>query len=377
MKLTFVIAALTMVFMLIACTPEDNTEPAEISERVTSKPFGTTGDGKEVTIYTLKNTNGLTARVMTYGGILVSLSTPDRQGNFADITLGFDDLQSYIKDNPYFGATTGRYANRIAKGQFTLEDQSYSLAINNGENHLHGGIKGFDKVVWQATPFENEKASGVELHYLSPDMEEGYPGNLDCTVTYTLNDDDELMVEYKATTDKPTVVNLTHHSYFNLTGGKENVLGHDLMINADRYTPVDTGLIPTGEIDAVADGPMDFTKSKPIGLEIEGVEGGYDHNYVLNRDSQGLSLAARVYEPNSGRVMEISTTEPGIQFYSGNFLDGSLTGKAGVVYQKHWGFCLETQHFPDSPNQPDFPSVVLLPEDTYTHKTVHKFSVEK
>jgi aldose 1-epimerase len=334
-------------------------------------------DGREVSLYTLQNLNGLEARIITYGGILVGLKTPDRQGRFDDITLGYDDLESYLEDNPYFGAIAGRYANRIAAGRFTLDGVEYTLHRNNGENHLHGGLKGFDKVVWDSEAFEKESESGLILTYTSPDGEEGYPGTLTCKVVYTLTDLDELKVEYEATTDKSTVVNLTHHSYFNLTGAKRDVLGHELMLNAETYTPVDAGLIPTGEVLEVAGTPMDFTEAKAIGKDLASVEGGYDHNFVLVREGEGLSLAARVVEPESGRVMEITTTEPGIQFYSGNFLDGSNVGKGGVKYIRHYGFCLETQHFPDSPNKPGFPSVVLRPGDTYRHTTVHTFSTVK
>ena len=341
-------------------------------------PFGTTPDGGQVDIYTLTNANGLTARIMTYGAIVVSLQVPDREGNLGDIVLGYDDLASYIENvnNPYFGAIVGRYGNRIAGGKFTLDGVEYQLATNDGPNHLHGGDKGYDKVVWSAEPLELDGAVALKLSYTSPDGEEGYPGTLQIQVTYTLTDDNELRVGYEATTDAPTVVNLTHHSYFNLTCCARDILAHELMLNADRYTPVDETLIPTGEILEVAGTPMDFTTAKPIGQDIDLVPGGYDHNFVLVRDAGGLSLAAKVVEPGSGRVLEIYTTEPGIQFYSGNFLNGNNVGKGGIAYGKHFGFCLETQHYPDSPNKPDFPSTVLSPGETYTHETVHKFSVQ-
>jgi aldose 1-epimerase len=342
---------------------------------ISTKPFGKTPDGQEVELYTMTNTNGITAKITNYGAILVSLEVPDKNGKPADITLGFDTLEGYIKGHPYFGATVGRYANRIGGAKFKLNDVEYQLAANNGPNHLHGGIKGFDKVVWKAEDVtaESDKAM-VKLSYLSKDGEERYPGNLVCTVTYTLTKDDELKFNYEAETDKTTVLNLTNHSYWNLAGqGNGDILGHELMLNADKYTPVDEGLIPTGEIQSVKDTPMDFTKPMIIGSRIAQVEGGYDHNYMLNSGGGTLALCARVYEHTSGRVMEIRTVEPGVQFYTGNFLDGSITGKAGKVYQKHYGFCLETQHFPDSPNKPEFPSVVLKPGDKYTTVTVHKF----
>ncbi|UCE99435.1 MAG: galactose mutarotase [Planctomycetota bacterium] len=343
---------------------------------IEKKAFGKTTDGQKVDIYTLTNDNGLQSEIMTYGGIVRTLLIPDRDGNLADIVLGYDILEEYIKDNPYFGALIGRYGNRIAKGKFTLDGVEYILATNNGPNHLHGGDKGFDKVVWGAEELQTKEGPALKLTYTSKDDEEGYPGNLTCTVVYTLTNNDELTVDYVAETDKNTVVNLTHHSYFNLAGHNSgDILGHELMLNADHFTPVDDALIPTGEIKPVRGTPMDFTKPMSVGSRIDQVEGGYDHNFVLNSSGGSLALAASVYEPNSGRVMEISTTEPAIQFYSGNFLDGSNKGK-GAVYNKHNGFCLETQHFPDSPNQPDFPSVVLKPGEKYTHLTVHKFSAK-
>jgi aldose 1-epimerase len=314
---------------------------------------------------------------MTYGATLVSLEVPDREGNFADITLGCDSLEGYLSASPYFGSTVGRYANRISKGKFTLDGVEYTLAQNNGENHLHGGIQGFDKVIWEAEPVRMEEAVGVKFVYLSKDGEEGYPGNLTSTVAYMLTDRDELRISYELETDKATPVNLTHHSYFNLAGqGNRDILDHELMIDADKYTPVDEGLIPTGEIRNVEGTPMDFTTPHTIGERIDQVEGGYDHNFVLRGDGGTLILAARVYEPESRRVMQIRTTEPGIQFYSGNFLDGSITGKAGKVYHKHYGFCLEPQHFPDSPNKPNFPSTILRPGDRYMSLTVFKFTTQ-
>ena len=357
--------------------PEAKPEAKEIRPMSVdrNKSFGKTPDGKQVGLYTLTNPNGVRARIMNYGAILVSLEVPDRDGNLADITLGFDKLDGYLGEHPYFGAIVGRYANRIGKAAFKLDGVEYKLAANNDVNHLHGGIKGFDKVVWRhedahATNYE----AVVKLSYISEDGEEGYPGNLACSVTYTLTEDDELKISYDAETDKKTVLNLTNHSYFNLAGqGTGDILGHELMLNADKYTVVDEGLIPTGENRNVKDTPMDFTTSMTIGSRIGQVEGGYDHNYVLNSGGGALALAAQVYEPTSERVMEIHTDQPGVQFYTGNFLDGSVTGKAGKVYQKNYGFCLETQHFPDSPNKPDFPSVVLFPGQKYTTETVLRF----
>jgi aldose 1-epimerase len=343
---------------------------------VKKETFGKLSDGTAIEIYTLTNRNGLKARLMTYGAILVSLVLPDRNGKMDDCVLGYDQFEGYLKNTPYFGAIVGRYGNRIAKGQFVLNGVAYHLAKNNGENHLHGGIKAFDKVVWAAQPLKETQTVGVKLSYLSKDGEEGYPGNLACTIIYTLTNDNELVISYEATTDKATPVNLTHHSYFNFTGGRKDILDHILMLNADRYTPVDKGLIPTGVLAPVKGTPMDFTTPQAIGLRIAKVEGGYDHNYVLNGGGGTMALAARVVEPDSGRMMEISTTEPAIQFYSGNFLDGTIAGKSGKAYQKHDGFCLETQHFPDSPNRPNFPSTILNPGQKYRSQTIHKFSAK-
>ncbi len=373
-KMFAVLAAAALLFAASCGNPPEPTEE-ETGMSISKDAFGETPDGVAIDLYTLTNENGLRARIMTYGAIVVSLEVPDRDGDLADITLGYDDLDGYIANSPYFGAIVGRYGNRIAAGLFTLDDKTYQLATNDGANHLHGGVRGYDKVVWSAEPVETDDAVGVKLTYLSPDGEEGYPGNLSCEVTYLLTNDDELKVSYLATTDKATPVNLTHHSYFNLAGCARDILGHELTINADRYTPVDEGLIPTGELAAVAGTPMDFTSPKTIGAEIGQAPGGYDHNYVLNKEGEEMSLAASVYEPDSGRVMEIFTGESGIQFYSGNFLDGTITGKAGIVYARHFGFCLETQHFPDSPNKPDFPTTILRPGETYRHETVHRFSV--
>jgi aldose 1-epimerase len=331
-------------------------------------------DGAKVDLYTLTNARGMKVKLTNYGAITVSVEVPDKAGKLTDVTLGYDTLDGWLKSTSYFGATVGRYANRIAKGKFTLDGKTYTLATNNGDNALHGGIKGFDKVLWNAEPVKTATSVGVKFTYLSKDGEEGYPGNLSVTAIYNLTNDNEFKAEFSATTDKPTVVNLAHHTYWNLTGGAGgDILGHELMLAADKYTPVDAGLIPTGELTAVAGTPMDFTKPTAIGARIGQVEGGYDHNYVLRNQTGRIALDARVVEPKSGRVMEISSDQPGIQFYSGNFLDGTVTGKGGVVYKKHWGFCLETQHYPDSPNKPDFPTVVLQPGQTYKHIMIHKF----
>jgi aldose 1-epimerase len=370
---------LSLMLLVASCQKQSDkaneTTGVKMEMSVQKSSFGKTPEGKEVDLYTLTNVNGLKASVMTYGGILVSLEVPDRNGKLEDIVLGYDSLGGYLKKNPYFGAIVGRYANRIAAARFSLRGVQYRLAKNDGQNHLHGGNKGFDKVVWNAETIKLDSAVGVKLSYLSKDGEEGYPGNLSCSVEYLLTNRNELTVNYHATTDKPTVVNLTHHSYFNLAGqGNGDILGHELMVNAEKFTPVGKGLIPTGELKSVKGTPMDFATATTIGARIGNVEGGYDHNYVLTGEGGSLKLAARVYEPSSGRVMEIFTTEPGIQFYSGNFLGDSMPGKSGKLYQKHGGFCLETQHFPDSPNKPNFPSVVLNPGEQYAHRTIHRFS---
>jgi aldose 1-epimerase len=343
-------------------------------------------DFDSIQLFTLKNSSGMTVRITNYGAIITSIVVPDRDGEMADVALGYDRVEDYINavDKPYFGAIVGRYGNRIAQGTFSIAGETYQLAINNPPNHLHGGIIGLDKVVWDAQVLPGETA--LELSYLAKDGEEGYPGNLQIRVTYRLTEENAIEVDYSATTDKATPVNLTQHTYFNLKGeGEGNILGHLLMLNADRYTPVDEGLIPTGELAAVADTPFDFTEPKPIGRDIEQrhpqleIGGGYDHNWVLNRQTgtpRDLQLAAKVYEPESGRVLEIFTTEPGIQFYCGNFLDGRLRGKAGKPYVHRGGFCLETQHFPDSPNQPAFPETILTPGETYASKTVFRFGTE-
>ncbi len=351
--------------------------------RYEESSFGRLADGTEAILFSLTNSNGLRARVTNYGAIVTSLEVPDREGNLEDVVLGYESLESYLEATPYFGAIVGRYGNRIAAGRFELDGTEYTLARNNGANHLHGGLEGFDKVLWEAAPFANEDEAGVSLTYVSADGEEGYPGNLRVVVTYALTDANELRVDYVATTDRPTVLNLTHHGYFNLAGhASGDILGHDLMLAADRFTPVDQGLIPTGELRPVDGTPMDFRTPVPIGQRIGQDDeqlrfgGGYDHNWVLTDYDGSLQLAARLSHSGTGRVMEVWTTEPGVQFYSGNFLDGSNIGKGGAVYQHRNGLCLETQHFPDSPNRPEFPSTVLRPRERYQTTTVYQFLVE-
>jgi aldose 1-epimerase len=363
-------------------TPEQEQAQSEVKE---AKPmsahdesFGQTPDGRQVDVYTLVNTNGLRARIINYGAILVSLEVPDRDGVLADITLGYDDLDNYLKRGGLFGATVGRYANRIGGAKFVLNGTEYELAANNRPNHIHGGRKGFAKVVWRLEDIRAEgDQAAVKLSYVSQDGEEGYPGNLACSVTYTLTNDNELKIDYEAETDKATVINLTNHSYFNLAGhGSGDVLDHVLELAADKYTVFDEALIPTGEIRSVEGTPLDFTTPTPIGARIGEVGTGYDQNYVLNGGGGSPALCARVSEPASGRVMEVYTTEPGVQFYTGNWLNSSVAGKQGEVYDKHGGFCLETQHFPDSPNKPSFPSVVLNPGQKFTSMTTFKFSTQ-
>jgi len=350
---------------------------------VRKESFGKTGDGRPVDLYTLTNSQGVELRAMTYGGIIVSLRVPDKSGNLGDIVLGHEKVDGYMNNPTYFGVIVGRYANRIANGTFTLDGVKYTLPKNDGPNSLHGGTDGFNKKIWEAKEFKNAKGVGVAFSYLSKDGEEGYPGNLNVKVSYTLTDENKLIVDYEATTDKATPINLSQHSYFNLAGeGSGDILGHHLMLNADRFTAVDKTLIPTGELRPVQGTPFDFSKPTAIGARINQddeqlvVGHGYDHNWVLNRTGEGLNLAARVHEPTSGRILEVFTTEPGIQFYSGNFLDGTITGKHGHVYKHRYGLCLETQHFPDSPNHPDFPSTILRPGKKFQSQTVFKFSTE-
>ena len=350
--------------------------------KVTKDNFGKTAGGTPVEIYTLTNTAGSKARIITYGGVVVSLEVPDKSGKMGDVVLGYDSIADYEKHTSFFGALIGRFGNRIGRGKFSVDGKEYSLAVNNGENHLHGGVKGYDKVVWAAKPSTDTAGANLELTYLSPDGEEGYPGNLKIKVVYSLTEKNELKIVYSATTDKATVINLTHHSYFNLAGaGNSSILQHRLRLAADRFTPTDAGSIPTGEIRKVKGTPFDFLAETAIGDRIDQADeqlkfgSGYDHNWVLNRTGKAPGLAAVVYEPTSGRVMEVLTTEPGIQFYSGNFLDGSIKGKSGQDYPKRSGFCLETQHFPDSPNKTNFPSTVLKPGQKFSQTTIYKFSV--
>lgn len=365
---------------LVSCT---NVSPfAGQKGQVSHRPFGQTKDGTAVELFTLRNNNGAEVGICNYGGLVVFLKVPDRNGQFGDVTLGYDKLEDYLKDSPYFGALIGRYGNRIAKGKFTLNGRQYTLAINNGPNSLHGGLKGFDKVVWQPTIRASLTGPELELNYVSKDGEEGYPGTLHVTTIYSLTEDNALKIQYKATTDKDTVVNLTHHSYFNLSG-KGDILSHEVMLPADKFTPVDSTLIPTGELRPVEGTPFDFRTPTAIGARIGQDDeqlkfgGGYDHNWVINKPMGQLGLMARVYDPASGRVLEVLSTEPGLQFYSGNFLDGKNIGKGGWAYKFRNGFCMEPQHYPDSPNQPNFPSVVLKPGEVYRNAIVYKFSVRK
>jgi aldose 1-epimerase len=372
--------AIFATMLTVGCSP--TTKETVVTRKITSEPWGRTKDGEQVDLYTLTNAKGSEAKIMTFGGRVVSLKVPDRAGKFDDVVLGFDKPEGYLGDPPppYYGALIGRYGNRIGGGKFSLNGVSYTLAKNNnGINHLHGGVRGFDKVVWKG---KEGPGQSLELTYTSKDGEEGYPGNLACTVVYTLTDNNELQIDYSATTDKDTVINLTNHSFFNLAGaGEGDILGHQVTIHADRFTPIDKGLIPTGELRSVEGTPFDFRTAHAIGERIEikdeqiGVGLGYDHNYALNRSGSGLETAAKVTEPKSGRIMEVLTTEPGMQFYTGNFLDGKIPGKGGKVYPRRSAFCMETQHFPDSPNKPDFPTVTLKPGARYQTSTVYRFSV--
>jgi aldose 1-epimerase len=348
---------------------------------ISQAPFGKTTDGTPVEIYTLRNARGCEARIMTYGGIVVSLKVPDKKGNFGDVVLGYDQLDDYVKNNPFFGALVGRYGNRIAKGKFTLDGKEYTLAPNNAPNNLHGGPIGFDKQVWKAATLLTADGPALKLTYLSKDGDQGFPGNLNVTAIYTMTDDNGLRLDYTATTDKATLCNLTQHSYFNLAG-KGDVLNHLAFINSDKITPVDNTLIPTGELKPVAGTPFDFRTATAIGARINADDeqikfgSGYDHNWVINKPPGKLGLVARVTEPTTGRAMEVWSTEPGVQFYTGNFLDGSITGKGGQVYQRRSGLCFEPQHYPDSPNHPQFPSAELKPGQTYQNTIIYKFSVQ-
>jgi len=375
-------AAVLMLLIGIASCGENKQPSTENTETmskpgVSSKDWGEV-DGKKVQLYSLTNNNGVTVTITNYGGTVTSWVTPDKHGNKSSVIIGMDSLSEYLKKPPYFGALIGRYGNRIGDAKFTLDGKTYQLAANNGKNSLHGGNKGFDKVVWDATPGTDSTRPSLTLSYLSKDGEEGYPGNLKVTVVYSLSNDDELNIDYTAETDKATPVNLTNHSYFNLTGSTANtILNHTLMIDADHYTPVDTSLIPTGKIEPVKGTPFDFTKAEAIGARIDSVKGGYDHNFVLNRKDSSLQLVAVLSDTMSGRKLEVYTTEPGLQFYSGNFLDGKFSSHDGKPVNFRTALCLETQHFPDSPNKPNFPSTILKPGQKYHTETKYKISVQK
>jgi len=363
-----------------ACFADPSTDT---KSSISKADFGKTADGKPVEIYTLRNAKGAEARILTYGGTVQSLSMPDKDGKFADIVLGFDNLSDYMEKSPYFGALIGRYGNRIGGAKFTLDGKTYKLAANNGPNSLHGGLRGFDKVVWEAHPSETASGPALTLDYTSPDGEEGFPGTLKVTGIYTLTNSNELKLEFTAKTDKLTVCNLTHHSYFNLAGQENgNILNHLVQINADKTTPVDRTLIPTGEIADVTGTPFDFRTSAEIGARIKDPDKvlqygpGYDHNWIINKPLGQLGMMARVVEPTSGRVMEVWSDEPGLQFYAGNFLDGTLKGKGGAFYPIHSAFCMEPQHYPDSPNKPEFPSVELKPDQVYHNTIIYKFGVQ-
>jgi aldose 1-epimerase len=376
-----VVATVLSGFLLNCQSKTDDTQTMQPT--ITKEVFGTLPSGQQADLFTLTNGNGMVVKITNYGGIVTHWMTPDKNGAMADVALGFDSLSAYVNGNPFFGALVGRYGNRIGKGSFTLDGETYSLVKNNGPNHLHGGTVGFDKVLWAAEEIKGDSTVGLKLTYTSQDMEEGFPGKLDVTVTYTLSNDGELKIDYDATTDKPTIVNLTNHSYFNLTGLKRDVLSHEMEISADSLVEVDETLIPTGKLIPVKGTPFDFTSPKVIGAKIDDESddqikkgGGYDHCWAINGSDNSLKQIAIVHEPESGRVMEVSTTEPGVQFYTGNFLNGKASGK-GVTYTKRMGFCLETEHYPDSPNQPQFPSVVLRPGETYHTTTSYKMSVRK
>ncbi|HUL45284.1 MAG TPA: aldose epimerase family protein [Bacteroidota bacterium] len=371
LKVSFVSVSLAAVSFFIIL------ESASAQMSISRESYGMLPDGRSVDLFTLVNKNGMKVGILNYGGIVTELWVPDRNGKLGDVVLGFDSLGSYLHKSPYFGALVGRYANRIAGARFTLDGVEYHLAANDHHHSLHGGSKGFDKVLWTAEPVQTQDSVALRLTYVSKDGEEGYPGNLTVMIVYSLDNQNALKILYEATTDKPTIINLTHHSYFNLADSGD-ILGHEIMIRAESYTPVDSTLIPTGEMREVAGTPFDFRTPQRIGAHIDEVPGGgYDHNFVLSHRGGVLSLAAKVFEPASGRIMEVWTTEPGLQFYSGNFLDGTAQGKSGRVYGKHYGFCLEAQHFPDSPHEPTFPAVVLRPGDRYHQETIYQFSAEK
>ncbi len=387
-KSIYVLSLLSIAFLSVQCKSEKKKEVEVVPEKVnlvtiSKEAFGTTTDSIEVEKYTLKNEKGMEVSIITYGGIITHWTAPDKNNTYQDIVLGYNTLAEYEESNPYFGALIGRYGNRIAKGKFTLDGTEYTLATNNDANHLHGGVKGFDKVVWSASETQTDSTASVVLTYLSKDMEEGYPGNLQTKVIYTLTNNNELLVDYEATTDKKTIVNLTQHSYFNLSGDfSKTILDHEIAINADKYIPVDATLIPTGELRDVTNTPFDFRIAKTIAKDIDAKDDqltkglGYDHCWVLNNQNEGMRLTSSAYEKESGRLLEIYSDEPGIQLYTGNFLDGTLPSKNGGTYAYRTGFCLETQHYPDSPNQKEFPSTVLNPGETYKSNTTFKFSVK-
>ena len=367
-----ILSSVTLCTLLISYNNSSENNKIPFAKAVITKKDWGEVDGKKVYLFTLENSNGTIVTISNYGGTVTSFVTPDKNGNKSSIIVGFDSLQPYLRQPPYFGALIGRYGNRIGDAKFSLEGATYKLAANNGKNHLHGGIKGFDKIVWDAS-VSKDSIPSLTLKYLSEDGEEGYPGNLNVTVIYTLTNDDELKIEYNAETDKATPVNLTNHSYFNLSGDISNtILNHRLMIDADNYTPVDSTLIPTGEIKSVKESPFDFTSSKLIGRDIDSVKGGYDHNWVLNKKDTSLQKVAILFDSISGRSLEVYTTQPGIQFYTGNFLDGKFINRDGKPIKLHTALCLETQHFPDSPNKPNFPSTILNPGEKYYSVTIYK-----
>ena len=378
MKLRVYILLFGITTIFFQCTINNNK-----LERIKSEPFGKAPDGTPVELFTLKNLNGVTAQITNYGGIITTLNVPDKNGNFEDVVLGFYTLEEYIKKSPHFGCLVGRFGNRIAGGKFTLDGVEYQMAINNGPNHLHGGLVGFDKKVWTPEMITEENGSALKLTYLSPDGEENYPGNLNVDAVYRLNDDNELILTFSATTDKKTVLNLTHHSYFNLKGhGNGDILDHEIQFNSLEFVAIDSTSIPLGPLMNVSNTPFDFLQPKSIGQDIEADDeqirngGGYDHSFVVDGYNEKLKLACTVWDHTSGRMMEVWTTEPAVQFYTGNFLDGSIKGKDGKVYEQRYGFCLEAQHYPDSPNHPEYPTTVLGPGEVYDQTTIYKFLVE-
>lgn len=382
MRIFAIFSALLQGAIFLGCQSNQSQESSTMSLAITKEVFGQLADGREADLYTLTNPNGMVVKITNYGGIITHLTAADREGKWEDVVLGFDSLAPYLAGHPFFGALVGRYGNRIAGGKFVLDGKQYSLAVNNGPNSLHGGLVGFDKALWAVEEVKTDSTVALRMTHHSKDGDEGYPGNLDLTVVYTLSSENSLRIDYHATTDKATVINLTNHSYFNLTGMKRDILSHELTVDADSIVPVNTELIPTGALRAVAGTPFDFRTPKQVGERIDDVSdeqikngGGYDHCWVINGSNGSLRSFARLYEPESGRVMEAFTTEPGVQIYTGNFLDGTLKGK-GVTYGRRYGICLETEHFPDSPNQPQFPSVVVRPGEVYTTSTVYAFSVK-